>query len=339
VRLTLLSLTLLCSNLIASEWTRLPSLPDREGFAGSFAGASNGALLVAGGANFPDKKPWEGGKKRWYDQVFVLEKPDGEWKCAGKLPRPLGYGISATYQNKLICVGGSDPEKHYADAFSLEWNSGQLNRTPLPSLPVALANACGTMVGDVLYVAGGQESPNSKAASNKAWKLNLSVKDSKWEELPPLPGSGRILPTAASLDGAFWIVGGAELTFQKDRVIRRYLKESYRYTPSGGWKQMADLPYSIVAAPSPAPSDAKGICLLGGDDGSQINVDPIKHRSFNNKQLRYEIKNNRWVESGTFPPACVTAPCVYWNGKWAVISGEVRPGIRSPEVWSFEPEQ
>ena len=32
-----------------------------------------GAILVAGGANFPDKKPWEGGKKVWYDTVFVLE--------------------------------------------------------------------------------------------------------------------------------------------------------------------------------------------------------------------------------------------------------------------------
>jgi solute:Na+ symporter, SSS family len=47
----------------ARKWERLPSLPDKEGFAGPFAGTSRGVLLVAGGANFPEKKPREGGKK------------------------------------------------------------------------------------------------------------------------------------------------------------------------------------------------------------------------------------------------------------------------------------
>src|SRR4051794_9202194 len=41
-------------------WTQLPSLPDPEGFASAFAGVSHDALLVAGGANFPDKRPWDG---------------------------------------------------------------------------------------------------------------------------------------------------------------------------------------------------------------------------------------------------------------------------------------
>jgi hypothetical protein len=49
---------------------------------------------LAGGANFPEKLPWEGGTKVWHDTVFVLEKPDAAWKVAGKLPRPLGYGAS-----------------------------------------------------------------------------------------------------------------------------------------------------------------------------------------------------------------------------------------------------
>jgi N-acetylneuraminate epimerase len=70
----------------STGWSKLPSLPDKEGFASMFAGVSGGALLAAGGANFPDKKPWEGGKKIWHDTVFVLEKFDGAWKVTGKLP-------------------------------------------------------------------------------------------------------------------------------------------------------------------------------------------------------------------------------------------------------------
>jgi len=61
-------------------------LPDREGFAGSYAGVSGGALIVAGGANFPDKRPWEGGTKIWYDRIFVLEPAASTWRTVGRLP-------------------------------------------------------------------------------------------------------------------------------------------------------------------------------------------------------------------------------------------------------------
>src|SRR4051812_42894769 len=80
----------------APDWQPLPSLPDREGFAGSYAGASGGALLVAGGANFPGKRPWEGGEKSWYDRTFVLEAGAKAWREAGKLPAAGGYGVSIT---------------------------------------------------------------------------------------------------------------------------------------------------------------------------------------------------------------------------------------------------
>ena len=119
----------------AGDWKRLPSLPDKEGFAGAFSGVGGGALIVAGGANFPDEKPWEGGTKVWYDGVFVLERPDGAWRKAGKLPRPLGYGVSVTHRGGVVCVGGGDANRNYADAFRLEWTKGRLLTTRLPALP------------------------------------------------------------------------------------------------------------------------------------------------------------------------------------------------------------
>ena len=151
------------STVQAAEWTRLPSLPDTAGLAGSFAGISNGVLIVAGGTNFPNKPPEEGGAKVWYDDVYVLERPTVEWHAVGKLPRPLGYGVSATFNNSIVCVGGSDQIRHYADAFRLEWKNGGLTRTTLPSLPRPIANACGAVVGNSLFIAGGIEEPDSRA--------------------------------------------------------------------------------------------------------------------------------------------------------------------------------
>ena len=57
------------------KWEPLPSLPEPLGYAGSFSGVGRGALLVAGGANFPDRPPWEGGTKTWTDRVFLLAEP------------------------------------------------------------------------------------------------------------------------------------------------------------------------------------------------------------------------------------------------------------------------
>src|SRR6185312_16330999 len=67
------------SQTSALNWKQLPPLPDRLGFAAPFAGVSSGALIVAGGANFPGAMPWEGGQKAWHDSIFVLADAHGPW--------------------------------------------------------------------------------------------------------------------------------------------------------------------------------------------------------------------------------------------------------------------
>jgi N-acetylneuraminic acid mutarotase len=321
------------------SWERLPSLPDKEGFAGSFAGVSRDALLVAGGANFPGKKPWEGGGKVWHDTVFVLDRPDGQWRVAGKLPRPLGYGVSATHRDGVVCVGGSDAYRHHADAFRLEWEAGKVVSRPLPPLPKPVANACGAIVGDVLYVACGQESPDSEDALRTAYRINLAAEEPKWGEIEPWPGDARMLAIAASFDGKFWLAGGAGLVVGRGRKVeRRYLKDAYRYDPDRGWKRIADLPRPAVAAPSPSPAaaDGSGFYVLGGDDGSKVDFTPSeRHPGFGTTILRLDRETETWAEAGVLPAPRVTAPLVRWNGVWVIPSGEVRPGVRSPEVWSF----
>jgi N-acetylneuraminate epimerase len=325
------------SSAFAGEWKQLPSLPDAEGFAGSFAGVSNGALLIAGGANFPGKKPWEGGMKVWYDTVFVLESPAAKWKVAGRLPRRLGYGVSVTYNNGLICAGGSDRDRHYPDVFRIEWSNGKLKTTPLPSLPPPIANCCGAIVGNILYVAGGIEKPDAKETSNRAWQLELSSKSSEWIEIMSWPGSRRMLAVAAGFKDAFWLIGGVDLTAGSDGTTQRhYLTDAFRYDLNG-WKRIADLPHSVVAAPSPAPFDKDKIYLLGGDDGSQVNTPPDKHRGFGNKTLRYNVTTDQWTEAGLIAAPRATLPTAFWNNSWVLPGGEVRPGVRSPQVWNWTP--
>ena len=169
------------------------------------------------------------------------------------------------------------------------------------------------------------------------WKIDLSAVAPKWKEIDACPGGGRMLSVAAGLDGAFWLVGGVDLIRKGEKIERRYLKDAYRYDPEKGWKRIADLPHPVVAAPTPAPAIASGFTILGGDDGSQVGVDPDKHRGFSTKVLRFDARANKWAEAGELPAPRVTVPCVPWNKAWVVPSGEMCPGIRSPEVWALAP--
>lgn len=323
--------------LAFATFGRMPSIPNQVGFAGPFAGVSHGTLLVAGGANFPDKLPWEGGTKAWYERIFALTSPSGTWQRVGKLPRPLGYGVSISFRSRVVCAGGSDVDQHYADVFALQWVNGHIETTSLPSLPIPIANGCGALVGDTLYVAGGQLAPDSTSALNRVFTLDLSEPSAVWKELPPLPGPGRILATAAGWKGAFYIFGGASLRPDAaGKPVRTYLSDAYRYDARGGWKRLAELPHPVVAAPSPCPVSRQGISILGGDDGSKVGSDPRYHPGFSRDMLRYDPAENTWRKVLTLPFSLVTTCAVPWEDSWIVTGGERRPGIRSNSVWQLK---
>lgn len=318
------------------QWEQLKPIRDREGFAGSFAGVHNGVLLVAGGANFPDKRPWQGGTKTWYDCIFVLERPNAQWRNGFKLPRPLGYGVSVSHQSGVICIGGSDAQQHHGEVFSLSWTNGEIHMQTLPSLPQPCANMCGALLGNTIYVAGGLENPNATNCLRTFWALDLAKPEERWKVLEPWPGGERMLSTAAVQDGSFFLFGGAALKKNPDnKLVREWLSDGYRFTPGKGWKRVADLPHPVVAAPSPAPAAGRNsILVLGGDDGQQVNVGPEQHKGFPRETLVYHLDSDTWSTRENMPFGLVTTPCTQWNGKIIVPGGEQRPGVRSTEVWA-----
>ncbi|MDB6073872.1 MAG: Kelch repeat-containing protein [Verrucomicrobiaceae bacterium] len=335
--MALTSSTLLAASIAPADWQHLPDIPDQLGLAGAFAGVVDGALVMAGGANFPDKMPWDGGIKRWHDTVWVLDKPEGAWRNAGKLPRPLGYGVSATAPKGLICVGGSDLKQHHNEAFRLSLKDGAVVTETLPSLPLALANCFGALVGNDLYVVGGNERAGELECVNRAFVLNVEEPSAAWKEIEPIPGKPRFLCAAAAHEGALFICGGTTLEPQADGKLNRvYLKETWSYRPGKAWTQLADMLQPAVAAPSPMPMRDGKLLVLGGDDGSHWGFQPpAEHPGFPALIQGYDVKANQWREAGSLPAGRAVLPSVVWRDRIVLINGEQRPGVRSPRVWSL----
>ena len=150
---------------------------------------------------------------------------------------------------------------------------------------------------------------------------------------------GRMLSVAASKGDCFFLFSGAELSEGTDgKPVRRYLKDAWQFdTKEEHWTRLHDLPFAVVAAPSPAPVTVSGqVLILGGDDGSKVGFQPpAEHPGFAPHALIYDIGTDNWSQGPRLQASRVTVPVVRWKNTFVIASGEERPGVRSPEIWEL----
>ena len=122
------------------QWRKLNDLPapkgkTQDGLAGAMGGYSNGHYIVTGGTNFPGAaKQFKEGKlfahqglaKVWHKEVYALNNKGG-WKIIGELPIGVGYGVSISYDNKVLLIGGeSNGGKALMSVQTLSFDGKQL---------------------------------------------------------------------------------------------------------------------------------------------------------------------------------------------------------------------
>jgi len=316
------------------SWRQLPPLPDPCGFASPFVGAVGGDLIVAGGANFPERQLWEGGTKTWHDRIFVLQEGAAEWRMVGRLQSPLAYGLTIPVADGILCAGGGDRESHHRETFLLRWNDGRILREDLPSLPKPVAMGAGAEVDQIVYLAGGMETPTDFNRLSTFFAFDLRDSKAGWRSLPPCPGPARSQAVAASAGGYFYLFSG--LARGADNTADRYLTDAYRYSPSTGWERLPDLPFAAAAAATPAPTTDHGaIFVVGGVDGTGVGTRPEDFILTPQRIQSYSPASQRWSDAGNAPVGRVCVNTVRLKQAWILPCGERSAGIRSPEVWSL----
>ena len=336
---------------------RLVGFPTEEqgfdkGVSACYCGVINGYLYIAGGCNFPDKPVAEGGKKRFYKAIYAAKlNAEGdrlEWKTVGQMPQPAAYGVSVTYENSLIFVGGNNETGGLTTAIRLRPTATGMQQEALPNLPHALDNMAGAVVGHILYVVGGN---CEGVATQKVWSLDLkNTAKQGWKEEPSIPGIARVQPIVAALAGDLLGVWGGFAPKTDSKVAQLAMNGASYNAGCGTWTAL------------PVPTDAlgeevftggataiatpqKGVVVVGGVNKdvflAAINKLPegyLLHEPewyrFNNRVLCY--RDGTWTQLLQHP-SVARAGCAlaYWDGWVYVVGGELKPGIRTPEIVRF----
>lgn len=326
------------------QWSSLASLPAEAGNVGAFVAVIDAKLVVAGG--LPRPILTEGSVAvPVTTSAWVLDSPDGTWRATTSLPEALAFGGSASFESFAVFAGGSSaPGAPYRDsAYKVSFKGGEIAYEPLPAMPEPRAYASGTVLEGVFYLVCGVRNEGIEEPTRNMLVLDLLAADPAWDFSPPMPGPKRYYASAATQDGALFVLGGVgspDEAATPDQA--RPLADSYRFRPEEGWKRIADRP-SATAAGRAVPLGPTHIAAIGGDEGSEPGRDTSEAPGgvLGTRAVEaYHTVTDTWVGIGESPVGTAMAGAVSWNDQLAVVGGVSRLEDSGPPVFaaSLEPE-
>lgn len=341
------------------------------GVSAPFAGIHNGVLIVAGGCNFPDKPVTEGGAKRYYSEIFAL-LPEGWKEIDQlPYPVAYGATVSTPEGLICIGGNNSDSSLVEVSRISYDTAKGTTHLCAMPSLPSSMDNLSAAYDGQYVYVAGGNENglpchaflrlnvndtdkgweklpdfpgaarvqpvlaaqngPNGMGIylaggfqpiqDNEAPVVSTDIyvfypQNNAWQQETALPlfdnGSKRSL------------TGGCAVSFGKDKILfmggvnyDRFLNALAR-------------PLQIAAAE--AAQDMAALDSLRSEAKAYMHH-PVEWYQFNTSLLQYDTLTKEWSNLGDYEQlARAGAGAVIQDNRLTIINGELKPGIRTPQV-------
>lgn len=348
------------------NWDIAANLPNLDnhpnlGYAGPVTGMMNSHLLIAGGANFPEKMPWFGGQKKYYDQIYLYKRHSTGISLTptqSRLPHPIAYAAICPSKNEIYYAGGENENGLSNLVFKISWQKEhqQIAFESLPNLPFALTNGSATCIDDKMYIVGGE---SKTGVSDKMLVLDLKHISLGWKEIAILPkpvSHSVVLSSKKNGSSMIFIMGGRKKT---SSGVSDLYQSCWSYNiNTGEIINLNSLPISLSASTGAIVQDNQ-LLIFGGDSGetfhqvetliASINqtVDPIKkdsllgiknslqihHPGFNNQIFRYQINMDKWDVIGSIPFAVpVTTTAVKWDNQIFFPSGEIKAGIRSPYI-------
>ncbi|MSS99429.1 MAG: hypothetical protein EXS26_03085 [Opitutales bacterium] len=338
LRLTPL-LGLFVAALACAQAEPLPDLPDPLGRAGMMAAVLREAdgsevIVAAGGTNFPDKMPWQGGQRKYHKDILKLARKDSVWSWSkiGDLPEGLvGAAFCATTnRDGLIIAGGASAEGHRADVW-LVGLDGKVSRFA-ESMPRPRAYAGFTPANGHLIIIGGIAQPDDTGAIATLTSLDLDAPDKAWRTTDADPSYGRIIPLVGAGPNLLLWAGGCSLSAKDGKPFRDYHENLAFQSSLDAGNRFHGLPNKLAGAAGPGVATATHLFFVGGDDGTQYGQPYETHTGLARRILVMDFETFEVTDLGEWPHPVAVAPLLRLGDDLVTVSGEIRPGVRTPKL-------
>ncbi len=355
---------------IEFDWKQLPSLPSADGqtsqpgLAGAITGLIADELLMAGGSNFPDTLPWLGGTKTYYDEIYSLNLKDtaAGWKLTeSRLREPLAYASCISIGGEIYSVGGENRDGTTSQVFKISKKNEKFVIDRQTNFPIAVSNTGIAAVGRVIYVVGGI---TGGRAISSFYAANTADSSLTWEKLPDIPvalSHAVVLSQRDEHEPCIYVLGGRN----KTGVLTEFFSAIWKYAPAEKkWSRVGDITNSnggkiTLAAGTGAAYGKNKILIFGGDTGElfnktedfihrisiekdgqrkreliqQKNAHLSSHPGFCRDIFQFNTITGKCSDVGRMPYAAqVTTTAVRRGNEYIIPDGEIKPGVRTPEV-------
>ena len=324
-----------------NELSVIPDAAYAKGVSAPFCGVVGDALVVAGGANFPDKSLLEGGAKRVYADIWAFS--GGDWVHAGVLPDSTAYGATFAVDDALVFAGGNVCGETTDKVYELTLRDGKAVLRALPPLPVPMEQCGWTRDGNRLFLVGGVGTTGVYACTIGSYE---------WSKLADLP-EPLVQPVAFASGGKLYVWGGFNpVTLEvSDKGI--VIPSDPSVTPSEAkespWHATTPIPDggTFVGATGVTLPDGR-LAVVGGvnraifaralhntpeDRIPYLSKEPAEYQ-FRQAVYAFDPATETWALLATDPACALAGPGVAAQSANAlfVAGGELKPGVRSPKI-------
>lgn len=295
-----------------------------------------------------------------------------EWRKVGELPRAAAYGVSVTTPLGIVCVGGANGEGPLSSVYRLSMNSDlqSVHIDTLPSLPFPLDNMGGAIVDHTLFVAGGNVDGTPSNVLLGLDLGNPATGWQQLASFPGPPRVQPVcVGQRKEGESLLYLWGG--FAGSSDGQSATLSTDGYCYSPaSGQWRQIAtpvgkdSVSVSLGGGAGIALSDSLIVCMGGvnkdvflsalqreeklkaavaSDDrceihrlktlGKEYMLWPAEKYRFNDRILIYNTRRDSWTEVSRHPGVARAGAALVGKGNtFFSMNGELKPGIRTPEI-------
>lgn len=182
------------------------------------------------------------------DAAWTLDEDKAVWLPLPWRSRDRAASIIGLFGNETqaYALTGAPGSQTVTGVARIAIVQGQLELSPLPALPIALALAHGTVKDNRIYIAG------LDGATAQLLGAELDAANPQWSRLPGWPGAGRPTSLMAQTGAVFVTVSGAQ--GNNESILR--------WSSDQDWTQVGQVPGTVVQGSARAVGQAHAIYLV-----------------------------------------------------------------------------